>query len=50
MHQKVPNQAKDLINMVSVTLEGLWIVSDRIVDFRFFLKLHISGPSIIFSF
>ena len=33
MHQKVLNQAKDLINMICVTLEGLWMVSDRIVDF-----------------
>ena len=33
--------------MVSATLEGLWM---RIVDFRFFVKLHRSGPVIIFSF
>ena len=39
MHQKAPNQAKDLMNMVSVTLEGLWIVSDRIVDFIFSAKI-----------
>ena len=26
--------------MVSITLEGLWIVSDRIVDFQFFVKFH----------
>ena len=31
--KKAPNQAKDLINMVSVTPEGLWMVSCRIVDF-----------------
>ena len=37
IHQKHPNQAKDLINMVCVTLEGLWMVSDRIVVFRFFI-------------
>ena len=36
--------------MVSVTLEGLWMVSDGIVDFRFFVKFHKSGPAIIFSF
>ena len=36
--------------MVSITLEGLWMVSDRIVDFRFFLKFHRSGPAKIFSF
>ena len=28
--KKAPNQAKDLIKMVSVTLDGLWMVSDRI--------------------
>ena len=53
MHQKAPNQAKlyqDLIKMVSVTLEGLWMFSDRIVDFQFFVKFHRSGPAIIFSF
>ena len=51
--KKVPNQAKidlDFIKMVSITLEGLWMVSDRIVDFRFFLKFHRSGPAKIFSF
>ena len=57
MHQKAPNKAKnkakisqDLIKMVSITLEGLWMVSDRIVNFRFFVKFHRSGPAIIFSF
>ena len=51
--KKVPNQAKielDFIKMVSITLEGLWMVSDRIVDFPFFLKFHRSGPAKIFSF
>ena len=51
--KKAPNQAKiyqDLIKMVSVTLEKLWLVSDRIADFRFFIKFHRSGPTIIFSF
>ena len=36
--------------MVSITLKGLWMVSDRIVDFRFFVKFHMSGSAIIFSF
>ena len=35
--------------MMSVTLERLWMVSDRIVDFRFFVKFHRSGPAIIFN-
>ena len=42
IHQKHPNQAKDLINMVCVTLEELWMVSDRIVDFRFLVFRQIS--------
>ena len=36
--------------MVCATLEGLWMVSDWIVDLRFFLKFHRSGPARIFSF
>ena len=36
--------------MVSITLDGLWMVSDRIVDFPFFVKFHRFGPAIIFSF
>ena len=48
--KKAPKQAKDLIKTVSVTLEGLWMVSDRIVDSRFFVKFHRSGTAIIFSF
>ena len=51
--KKALNQAKiylDLIKMVSITLEGLWMVSDRTVDFRFFFKFYRSGPAIIFSF
>ena len=48
--KKVPCQAKDLINMVTVTPDGLWMVSDRIVKTRFFVKFHKSGPAIIFSF
>ena len=33
--------------MVSITLEGLWMVSDRIVDFQFFITFHMSGHTII---
>ena len=47
-HQKAPNQAKiyqDLIKMVSVTLEGLCLVSDKIHDFRFFLS-NFTGPDL----
>ena len=36
--------------MVSITLEGLWIFSDRIVDFQFFMKFHMSELAIIFGF
>ena len=36
--------------MVSIPLEGLWMVSDRIVDFQFFIKFHRSSPAIIFIF
>ena len=53
MHHKAPNQAKiyqDLIKMVSITLEKLWMVSDRIVNFQIFVKFHRSGPAIIFNF
>ena len=51
--KKDPNKAKiyqDLIKMMSVTLERLWLVSDSIVDFRFFVKFDRSGPAIIFNF
>ena len=51
--KKVPNQAKidlDFIKMVSITQEGFWMVSDRIVDFWFFVKFHRSGRAKIFSF
>ena len=50
MKKKAPHQAKDIIKMVSVTPDGLWMVSDRTVNFRFFVKFHRSGPAIIFSF
>ena len=50
MLKNAPNQAKDLINMVCVTLEGLWMVSERIIDFQCFVKFNSSGPVIIFSF
>ena len=36
--------------MVSINLEGLWMFYDRIVDFQFFIKFHMSGPAITFSF
>ena len=36
--------------MVNISLEGLWMVSDRIVDFLFSVKFHRSGPARIFSF
>ena len=36
--------------MVSITLEGLLTVSDKIFDFQFFIKFHRSGPAIIFNF
>ena len=36
--------------MVNITLEGLWMFSDIIVDFQFFVKFHNSGAAIIFSF
>ena len=36
--------------MVSITLEGLWMVSDKIFDFQFFIKFHMSGPAIISVF
>ena len=36
--------------MVSITLEKVWMVSDKFVYFRFFVKFHRSGPAIIFSF
>ena len=48
--KKDPNQGKDLINIVSVPQEQLWMISDRIVDFRFFVKFHRYGPEKIFSF
>ena len=51
--KKAPNQAKiyqGLNKMVSITLEGLWMFSDRNVDFQFFIKFHRSGPAIIFGF
>ena len=36
--------------MVSITLEILWLFSERIFDFQFFVKFHRSGPAINFSF
>ena len=40
---------KDLMKMVIVTLEALWMVSDRIVDFWFFVKFNRFRPALIFS-
>ena len=51
--KKVPNQAKidpNFKKMVSITLDGLWMVTDRIDDFQFFVTFHRSGPEKIFSF
>ena len=51
--KKGHNQAKiyqDLIKMVSVTLGELWMISDRILGSRFFVKFHSSWPAIIFNF
>ena len=51
--KKAPNLAtihQDVIKMVIVLLEGLWMVSDEIVDSLFFVKFHRSGPAIILSF
>ena len=45
-----PRFIRSLIKMVSITLERLWMFSERIVDFQFFVKFHRSGPAIIFSF
>ena len=50
--KKVPNPSKidqDFMKMVNIK-ERFWMVSDRILDFRFFLKFHWSGPAKIFSF
>ena len=49
VHQIAPNQAKDFIKMMNVTRERLWMVSDTVVDSRFFVKFHKSEPAIIFS-
>ena len=52
-HKKAPNQTniyQDFIKKISITLEKLWMVSDGIAYFKFFVKFHRSGPAIIFSF
>ena len=36
--------------MVGITVEVLWMISDGIVDFGFFVNFHKSGPGKIFSF
>ena len=41
-NKKGPNQAKDFINMVCGTLKGLWMISDKIVDFQFLVKFDRS--------
>ena len=46
--KNVPNQAnfyQDFIITVSFTLEGIWMVSDKIFHFQFFIKFHRSGPA-----
>ena len=48
--KKAPNRVKHFIKMMSVTPVGLWMVSYRIVDFRFFVKFHRSVPTNIFNF
>ena len=45
-----PRLIRSLIKIVSITLERLWMFSERIVDFEIFVKFHRSGPAIIFSF
>ena len=51
--KKALSQAKiyhDLIKIVNITLEGLWMFSDGKVDFQSFVKFHKSRPATIFSF
>ena len=51
--KKAPDQVnicQDLIKKVSITLEGLWMVSAKIFNFQFFIKFHRSEPAIIFRF
>ena len=48
--KKVPKEEKHLINMVCDTLEGLSIISDRIVDFRFFRQISQLQTCNIFQF
>ena len=33
-----------------VTLEGLWLISNRFIDFRFFVEFNKSGSAIILCF
>ena len=40
--KKAPNQEKDLLKKVSITLERLLMVSDRIINSRLFVKFHKS--------
>ena len=48
--KKDPKHGEDQINMMSVPLEVLWMISTRIVDFQFFVKFHNSGHATFFSF
>ena len=48
--KKLLIKKKTSSTIVCVTLEGLWMVSDGIVDFRFFIKFDRSRPTIIFRF
>ena len=48
--EHVSYASKNLLIKPRFILEGLWMVSDRIVNFWFFVKFHRSGPATIFSF
>ena len=50
MNQKSSSSSKRP-HQLGVYYSGiLWMVSDRIVDFRFFVKFHRSGPAIFSVF
>ena len=48
--KKAPKDQKHLINMVCVALKGLWMISDKILDFQLLVKFHLSGCAIILRF
>ena len=49
--KRIPSKIdQDVMKMVSITPEGLWMVSVRIADFWFFVKFYRSGPAKMFSF